>query len=49
MNDEIIRKGQILFNFLLKTTLKDKKVSELTMKDMQEIVQAIEGKEGICH
>ena len=41
MNNEIIRKGQILFNFLLKTALKNKKVSELTMKDMQEIVQII--------
>lgn len=49
MNDEIIRKGQILFNFLLKTTLKDKKVSELTMKDMQEMIAAIESKEAACH
>ena len=41
MNDEIIRKGQTLFNFLLKTEFKNKKISELTMKDMLEIVQII--------
>ena len=48
MNELIIRKGEILFNFLLKTNLKNKKISELTMEDIQRIVASIESKEASC-